>query len=42
MLVEIYAAKELNKIDDWIEKIKNGNKVIEILHVEIQKLKDQS
>lgn len=42
MLMEVYTADELDKIDDWIEKILDGNKVMEKLHVEIHKLKDQA
>jgi len=42
MLMEVYIAEELDKIDDWIEKIADGNKVMETLHVEIHKLKDQT
>jgi vacuolar-type H+-ATPase subunit I/STV1 len=41
MLVEVYIAKELDKIDNWIENIADGNKVTETLHVEIHRLKDQ-
>ena len=29
-------------IDDWIEKIVDGNKVMETLHEEIHRLKDQA
>lgn len=42
MLMDVYINEELDLIDDWIEKIADGNKVMETLHVEIQKLKDQT
>ena len=42
MLMEVYIVEELDEIDDWIEKIVDDNKVIETLHVEIHKLKDQT
>lgn len=42
MLMEVYIAEELDKIDDWIEKIVDGNKVMETLHTKILKLKDQT
>ena len=42
MLMDVYIAKELDKIDDWFEKIADSNKVMETLHVEILKLKDQT
>ena len=34
--------EELDKIDDSIEKILDGNKEMEKLHAEIHKLKDQA
>ena len=40
--MDVYIVKELDKIDDWIEKIADGNKVMETLHVDIHKLKDQT
>ena len=40
--MEIYIAKELEKIDDWIEKIVDDNKVMETLHEKIHSLKDQA
>ena len=40
--MDVYTTKELDKIDDWIENIVNGNKVMETLHVEIHRLKDQA
>ena len=42
MLMDVYTTKELEKNDDYIEKVVDGNKVMEILHVEIHRLKDQS
>lgn len=42
MLMDVYTVDELDKIDDWIEKISNGNKVMETLHAKIHKLKDQT
>ena len=42
MLMEVYIAEELDKIDDWIEKIEDGNKLMETLHMKILKLKDQT
>ena len=42
MLMDVYTAKELDKIDDWIEKISYSNKVMESLHMEIHQLKDQA
>ena len=35
MLMEIYSTKDLDKIDDWIEKISTENKVMGTLHVEL-------
>ena len=37
-----YTGDELDKIDDWIEKIVDGNKVMETLYADIHKLKDQT
>ena len=42
MLMEVYTTKELDKIDVWMEKIADGNKKMETLHVKIHKLKDQA
>lgn len=42
MLMDVYTANELDKIDDQIEKILDGNKVMETLHTDIHKLKDQT
>ena len=42
MLMDVYTVEELDKIDDWIEKIENSNKVMEWLHTEIRRLKDQA
>ena len=42
MLMDVYTTDELDKIDDWIEKIVDGNKVMETLHANIHKLKDQA
>ena len=42
MLMDVYAIDELDKIDDWIKNIIDGNKVMETLHVDIHKLKDQT
>lgn len=42
MLMEIYLVKELDKLDDWIEKIASGNKVMEGLHEGIQQIKDSA
>ena len=35
ILIDAYSRKELDIIDDWIEKIADGNKVMETLHDEI-------
>ena len=42
MLMDVYTVEELNLIDDWIEKIADSNKVMESLHAEIYRLKDQA
>ena len=42
ILIDIYIGEELDMIDDWIEKIADSNKVMEMLHVEIHQLKDQA
>ena len=42
MLMDVYTTKELEKIDDWIENILGSNKVMDLLHVEIHRLKDQA
>ena len=42
MLMDVYMGDELDKIDDWIEKIVDGNKVIETFHAYIHKLKAQA
>ena len=42
MLMEVYTTKELDKTSDWIEKIVDGNKVMEKLHAYILKLKYQN
>ena len=42
MLMEVYTARELDKIDGWIENIMDGNKVMETLHAYIHKIKDQT
>ena len=34
--------EELDMIDDWIENIADGNKVMETLHKEVHRLKDQA
>ena len=41
-LIDVYTGEELDLIDDWIEKITDGNKVMETLHDEIHRLKDQA
>lgn len=41
-LMDVYTAEELDKLDDWIEKISPGNKVMEGLHEDIQRLRDQT
>ena len=40
--MEVYTVEELDKLKDWIEKIVFNNKVMEGLHEDIQKLKDQT
>lgn len=40
--MEVYIVRELDKIYYWIEKISDRNKVMETLHAEIHKLKDQA
>ena len=42
ILIDVYTREELDMIDDWIEKIADGNKVMETLHEEIDWLKDQA
>ena len=42
VLIDVYTWEELDMIDDWIEKIEDSNKVIETLHEEIHRLKDQT
>ena len=42
MLIDVYITKELDKIDDQIKKILDDNKVMQTLHVEIHRLKDQA
>ena len=42
ILIDVYTREELDMIDDWIEKIADGNKVMEILHEEIHRLKDRA
>ena len=42
ILINVYIGEELDMIDDWIEKIEDRNKVMETLHVEIHRLKDQA
>ena len=42
ILIDVYTGEELDLIDDWIEKIADGNKVMETLHDEIHRLKDQA
>ena len=42
MLMYVCSAHEFDKTDDWIEKIMDGNKVMETLHANIHKLKDQA
>ena len=42
MPMDVYMVEELKKIDDQIEKIANSNKVMETLHAQIIKLKDQT
>ena len=41
-MIDVYTREELDMIDDWIEKIADGNKVMETLHDEIHRLKDQA
>ena len=42
MLMDVYMENKLDKIDYYIKKILDDNKVMKILHVEIHKLKDQT
>lgn len=42
ILMEVYTAKELDKLGDWIEKIYVGNKFMEGLHEDIHKIRDQT
>ena len=42
ILIDVYTGEELYMIDDWIEKIADRNKVMETLHEEIHRLKDQA
>lgn len=40
--MDVYTMEELDKIDESIEKIMDDNKVMETLHMDIYKLKDQT
>ena len=42
MLVEVYVAEQLDKLDGQIKKILAGNKIMEGLHAKIQRIKDQT
>lgn len=42
MIIEVYVMDELDKLDDWIQKILTGNKVMEGLHKEIYWIKDKA
>ena len=42
MLMDVYMREEWDKIEEWIENIADGNKVMETLHENIHKLKDQT
>ena len=42
ILVDVHIVKELDLIDDWIEKIVDSNKAMETLHAEMHQLKDQA
>lgn len=41
MLMEVYAVEELDMLNDMIEKILAGNKVMEGMHEEIQRINDK-
>lgn len=40
--MEIYTIKELDKIDDWIEKVSAANKFFEWLYEDIQEIKNKA
>ena len=40
--MEVYTTEDLEKLDDWIENISTDNKVMEGLHTDIQKIRDQT
>ena len=42
ILIDVYTREKLYMIDDWIKKIEDGQKVMETLHEEIHRLKDQA
>ena len=42
MLMEIYVAEQLDKLDHQIKKISTSNKVMKGLHDEIQQIKDRA
>ena len=42
MLMEVYMMEELDKIDDWIEKLSGGNKVMGGLYEDIQEIKNKA
>ena len=42
IIVDTYTIEDLDLIDYWIEKIENSNKIMETLHAEIHRLKNQS
>lgn len=41
-LIKVYTIEELNKLEDWIEKIVVNSKVMEGFHKDIQWLIDQT
>ena len=42
ILIDVYTGEELDMIDYWIEKIEDGNKLMETLHEKIHRLKDKN
>ena len=42
VLIDVHTIEELDMIDDWIEKIIDSNKLMETLHDEFHRLKEQA
>ena len=42
MLMDVYIVEDLENLDEWIKKISIGNKLMEGLHENIQRIRDQT